>query len=186
MVIVFIGSSQSDKIIKASKYLACRYLQPKFSRIYLKYDGELDGWSNYLADFLECVDDMHLMFGMDDFLISDYIDMDIYYDALSDFADPDVVCVKLCKSTEEEHKEYPVTTQLCIWNREYLIWLLRQTNSPWNFERRGSQLFDKKCILRTCIDYDCNSSTSFRWEGYRLDGLKEEDIEFLKTNNYLL
>ncbi len=184
MVIVFIGSSQSDQIIHASKYLAKKYLLG-FHRIYLKYDGDLDGWSSYVADFLSFLQDTYIIFGMDDFLIANELDYQEFNNATDDIGG-DVVCVKLCKSTEEEHKEYPVTTQLCIWNREYLIWLLRQTNSPWNFERRGSQLFDKKCILRTCIDYDCNSSTSFRWEGYRLNGLKTEDIQFLKTNNYLL
>jgi len=186
MVIVLIGSSQSDPIIKASKYLAGKYL-PSFPRIYLKYDGELEFWSKYVADFMECLTEELVMFGMDDFLFANDYKYEIFNNGLWETqVDKDIVCVKLCKSTEEEHKEYPVTTQLCIWNREYLIWLLRQTNSPWNFERRGSQLFDKKCILRTCIDYDCNSSTSFRWEGYRLNGLKESDIEFLKTNNYLL
>ena len=184
MLITFIGSSQSDPIIKASKYLADKYL-PGFSKVYLKYDGDLGEWSKYLADFMDTLTDEFVMFGMDDYLFCDFINMEIFNEALKEIGG-DVACVKLNKSTPEEHEEYPVTTQLSIWNREYLIWILRQTNSPWNFERRGSQLFDKKCLLRTCIDYDCNSATSFRWQGYKLDGLSTEDVEFLKTNNYLL
>lgn len=183
MVIVFIGSKKSDCIIKASKYLADKYL-PGFEKIYLKFDRDLEYWSVYLSGFLAGIKDKYVMLGMDDFLIASPINIRVYLDALKEMGG-DVVCIKLCNSTPEEHEEYPVTTQLSIWNREYLIDLLENTNSPWNFERAGSKMFGKKCLLRTCIDYNCNSSTSFRWEGYKLDGLKHDDIDFLKQNGYL-
>lgn len=178
MKIIFIGSSKSDCIIEASKYLADKYL-PQFEKIYLKFDRDLEYWSVYLSGYLAALKDENIIFGMDDFLIASPIDINVYLNAYKEIGD-DVVCIKLCKSTPEEHEEYPVTTQLSIWNREYLISLLEQTNSPWNFERKGSRIFDKKCLLRTCIDYNCNSSTSIRWEGYVLDGLSEKDINELK------
>ncbi len=184
MVTVLIGSSRSDCIIKASKYLAEKYM-PEFNKIYLKYDGDLDGWSQYLSGFLSYLTDEFVMFGLDDFLISDYVEQTDVLGTLWELKD-DVVCIKLCMSNPEEHNKYPVTTQISIWNREYLIDLLRETKGPWNFEVYGSKIIERKVLLRPCIKYDCNSSTSFRWEGYRLDGLKEEDIEFLKINNYLL
>lgn len=184
MVTIFIGSSKSDCIIKASKYLAKKYLPKSCKRIYLKFDRDLEYWSVYLSGFLAALKDKFVMLGMDDFLIADYVDENIYKLALTQMGD-DVVCAKLCYSSEEEHKEYPVTTQLSIWDRKYLISILEQTNSPWNFERRGSQIFDKTCLHLPCISYNTNSATSNRWEGYRLDGVKEEDITFLKENNYL-
>lgn len=183
MKCVLIGSSKSDCIIKASKYLADKYM-PDFCKIYLTYDGDFLLWSAYLLGFLTYLTDDKIIFGLDDFLVASPIDMDIYNKGLSEMVD-DVVCIKLCKSTEEEHKQYPVTTQFSIWDRKYLMHLLSHTRDAWNFERRGSELFDKKVLLRTCIDYNCNSSTSNRWEGYRLDGLKEEDILFLKENGYV-
>lgn len=183
MVIVFMGSSRSDCIIKASKYLSNKYL-PWFEKVYLKMDRDLEYWSVYLQGFLTALKDKYILLGMDDFLIGGYINLDTYKKALNEMGG-DVVCVKLCQCTPEEHEEYPVTTQLSIWDREYLIELLDNTNSPWNFERAGSKMFGKKSLLRPCIDYNTNSATSFKWEGYRLDGLKEEDINFLKENGYL-
>lgn len=183
MKIIFIGSKRSDCIIKASKYLAEKYL-PQFEKIYLKFDRDLEYWSVYLSGFLAALPVENIILGMDDFLIAAPINIQVYLDALKEMGG-DVVCIKLCKSTEEEHEQYPVTTQLSIWNREYLIDLLENTNSPWNFERAGSKMFGKKSLLRTCIDYNCNSATSGRWEGYKLDGLKEEDVLFLKENGYL-
>ncbi len=136
MVIIFIGSSRSNIVIKASKYLADKYL-PWFEKRYLKFDRDLEYWSVYLSGYLTALKDKYIMFGMDDFLFADYMDINIYNEALKEMGG-DVVCVKLCNSTEEEHEEYPVTTQLSIWNREYLISILERTNSPWNFERAGS------------------------------------------------
>jgi hypothetical protein len=97
----------------------------------------------------------------------------------------DVVCAKLCECTEQENLEYPVTTQYCIWDREYLMWLLEQVNTPWEFEIHGSRIFNKKMIHRPCLKYFTNSSISSRWEGVRLDGLSEEDKNFITTNGYI-
>lgn len=163
--------------------MAEKYL-PGFCKIYLYYNEDLDGWSRYLSGFLAYLTDENIVLGLDDFLIADYVDMDKFKEAES-LLEGDVVCVKLCKTTDEEHEQYPVTTQLAIWNRAFLIRLLAHTNSPWNFELRGSQIFEKKTLVKTCTDYNCNSATSFRWEGYKLDGLKEEDILFLKQQNYI-
>ncbi len=183
MIVVLMGSSKSDCIIEASKYLADKYLHVGH-RVYIKYDGELEFWGQYVAGFMKYLRDEYVILGLDDFLFSEMTDMEVYSKALAEIGG-DVINIKLCQSTEAEHNEYPVTTQMTIWNREYLIWLLEQSNSPWNFERGGSMRFNKVALLRTCMYYDCNSATSTRWEGYRLDGLKEDDISFLKNNGYV-
>lgn len=185
MVIVFIGSSKSDCVIDASKYLANKYL-PDFCKIYLKYDGELEFWGQYVSGFLEYLQDEQVMLGLDDFLFSDYINKEEFVLArLQMTSDDNIACAKLCDCTEEEQAEYPVTTQMTIWRRDYLIYLLKNTNSPWNFERAGSLMFNKKAILRPCIKYDTNSATSYRWEGVKINGLKEEDISELKSLGYI-
>jgi len=181
--VILVGHPNSKRIVKASKYLTSKYM-PEFSFTYLNYKGGINQWGNYIAGYLEYLTDENVLFALDDYLIADYINMDAYRQAEAEMIGS-VVCVKLCKSTTEEHLEYPVTTQYCIWNRQYLIWLLKETYTPWNFELEGSKIFNKTSILWTCIDYGVHSCLSSRWEGVKLDGLKDEDIKYLKENNLL-
>ena len=186
MKIILIGYEGSQKIVKASKYLTNKYL-PDFCKIYLNYKGEVSGWAEYVAGFLKYLPDENIVFTLDDYLVADKMDIVKFADALCEMGD-DVVCVKLCQSTPEEHDEYPVTTQYTIWNRVYLIWLLSKVNTPWEFEILGSAIFkklDKKVLHRPCLEYFTNSSISSRWEGVRLDGLKQEDIDYIKENNLI-
>lgn len=184
--IILVGYPGSQKIVSASKYLMDKYL-PMFNVIYLNYKGEINGWAEYVAGFLRYLTDDIVIVALDDYLISNYLDVDAYEAAESKICG-DVVCVKLCESTEEEHKEYPITTQFCLWKREYLIWLLDQVKEPWEFEIQGSRIFydgDKRSLLKTCIHYDAHSALSSRWEGIKLDGLSEEDIKYLKENELI-
>lgn len=189
--IILIGSPNSDPVAKASRYLTSKYL-PEFDITYLCYGDNVGGWSDYLLQQLCMMEDENIIFSLDDYLISAPIDMDRFNAALAKMGG-DVVLIKLCESTPEEHEEYPVTTQYCIWNREYLMSILSRTNSPWNFERTGSIEFRKDghiTLLETCIHYHCNSSLSGRWEGIRLDGLNDEDrnyiIEHLITEKWFV
>jgi hypothetical protein len=178
--VVLLGYSGSQGIVPASKYLTSMYM-PMFNFIYLNNDKGPNMWSDYVAGFLEYLTDEYVIFSLDDYLLADYIHIDKFEEAEAEIGG-DVVCVKLCQSTEQEHEEYPVTTQYTIWNREFLIWLLRrpEIRNPWQFEIEGSKIFrttGKKVLHRPCLDYFTNSSISSRWEGVRLDGLKEEDVK---------
>lgn len=187
MICVLIGYPGSQRIVDASKYLTRKYLPIDFDIIYLNYEGAIEKWASYLIGFLEYMTDEYIILALDDYLISDHLDTEIYKQALSEMGG-DVICVKLCHSTEQEHVEYPITTQYCIWNVKYLGWLLFQTQTPWRFEIRGSQLFkewNKKVLHRPCLKYFTNSSISGRWEGVRLDGLSEEDKKYIKENNLI-
>lgn len=182
MKIILIGYLGSQIIVPASKYLTSKYLKG-FDIVYLNYTGAISGWSNFLSAYLSTLTDENIIFALDDYLVAAPIDINKYNSALSEMGG-DVVCVKLCKSTLQEHEEYPVTTQYTIWNRNYLIELLSQPEikNAWDFEMKGSKIFNKKCLLRTCIDYFCNSSISGRWNGVRFDGLKEDDVKYIKEN----
>lgn len=178
MKCLLVGYPGSQVIIKASKYLADKYLPASWERIYLNYTGEINGWAAYLVDFLNIIPDENIIFALDDYLIADYLDIEKFNSAAEEMGgQTNVVCIKLCNSTKQEHEEYPVTTQYCIWNREYLIWLLSKVDNPWSFEINGSRIFDKICLHRQCLEYFTNSSISGRWDGVNLEGLKDEDIE---------
>ncbi len=192
MKIVLIGYPGSQLIVPASKYLTSKYLQhiPRilgFDITYLNYKGDINGWSKYIAGYLQYLTDENVIIALDDYLVADYIKVDKFEEAEKEMGG-DVMCIKLCKCSEEEHKQYPVTTQYTIWNREFLIWLLGKITTPWDFELRGSQIFDlylKTALLRPCIDYFTNSSLSGRWEGINLEGLKEQDINYMRENGII-
>jgi len=186
MKIVLVGHPNSQRIVPASKYLTGKYL-PMFDITYLNYEGEINGWSEYVAGFLRYLTDDHVIFALDDYLISDYMDVEQYEKAESKIGG-DVVCVKLCLSTEEEHKEYPITTQYCIWDRSYLIWLLEQVQTPWQFELAGSSIFNegnKRSLHYPCIFYDAHSALSGRWKGINWNRIKDIDKNEIESNGLL-
>jgi hypothetical protein len=184
MKVILIGYPGSQCIVPASKYLTSKYLPKDFDIVYLNYTGAISGWSSYLYYYLSHLPDKIMVLALDDYLLAAHIDIIKFEAALNEIGG-NVACVKLCQSTEQEHIEYPVTTQWTIWDKEYLLWLLSHVNTPWQFEIDGSKMFDKICLHRPCLDYFTNSSISGRWEGVRLDGLKTEDVEYIKENNLI-
>lgn len=188
MKVILIGYPGSQIIVPASRYLTSKYLPKEFEITYLNYKGDINHWSTFLVGYLTALTDNHIIFALDDYLIADYLYPSFDWEAATKIMtrDKDIVCFKLCYCTEEEHKEYPVTTQWCIWDREYLISLLLKVNTPWQFEVVGSRLFDKKVLHAPCLKYFTNSSISSRWEGVRLDGLKQEDIEYIREHKLLV
>jgi len=178
--VILIGYPGSQKIVPASKYLAEKYLHG-FDITYINYTGEIKDWSNTLLGYLKSIPEKQIIFGLDDYLISGPIDMDVYEKSIPMLSGL-IKCVKLCESTIEEHNEYPVTTQYTIWDKDVLIEILGHIKTPWEFEINGSKVFNHlgyKTLLRTCIPYFCNSSISGRWEGINLSGLNTEDVQIL-------
>lgn len=183
MKIILVGYLGSQRIVPASQWLVSKYLS-MFEAIYLNYKGPIEGWAGYVATFLKFLTDEYVVFTLDDYLVADYIDLAEMRKGFSRIGG-DTVCIKLCNSTDQEHREYPVTTQYCLWNREYLISLLEKVRTPWEFEIIGSKIFDKECEHWPCIKYFTNSSLSARWEGVNLEGLKEEDLTYIKENGLI-
>lgn len=185
--VYLVGHPGSQHIVKASRYLTSKYM-PGFKVTYINYAGDLKEWGLFLAEYFSLLKDKYIIFALDDYLLSAPIDMESYEDCLDQITSDDTVgCIKLCETTSEEHAEYPVTTQYCIWDREYLTYLLRQITNPWSFEIDGSRLFKKRSLysLSPPLLYPTNSSLSKRWEGVRTDGNNPEDINFLKQNGYI-
>lgn len=193
MKVLLIGYPGSQKVLKASKFLIDKYVPSHFDISYHEYGGEIEGWANYVSSFFYTTTDNHVIFSLDDYLMAGPVDMAKYKLAEREICDNEnIVCSKLCKSTDQEHEEYPITTQWCIWDREFLIWLLSQVKTPWQFEVEGSKIFknhekhfQRKSVLRTCMDYYANSSISSKWVGINMEGLSLEDIKILTTRGYI-
>ena len=164
--IVLVGSPRSQEIVPLSKYLVNKYLP--YEVVFLNHEGELNNWSKFVADYLETLPDEKVIFGLDDYLLCGA--------NLGELELADGPCVKLCETTWDEHKEYPVTTQYTLWDKQLLISILRQTTSPWDFEVNGSKLLPIKPAVKTCIYYDTHSALSGRWEGINFNQVKAEDI----------
>lgn len=188
MRVILAGYPNSQVIVPMSKYLTSKYLLKDFDYFYLNHKGDVNDWSGFISTFLTYLEDRHVIFALDDYLLSGKLNYQMFANAWGEM-DENIVCVKLCHCTQEEHEEYPITTQYCIWDREFLIWLLNRVQTPWQFEIMGSKIFrstGKKVIHRPCLEYFTNSSISSRWEGVRLDGLKQEDIEYIREHKLLV
>lgn len=176
--VILVGHPGSQGIVRASAYLTSKYL-PDFHVTYLNHEGDINNWSQFMATYLETLSDEKVIFALDDYLLNKVC---IRCLRLALTEGP---CVKLCETTEEEHLEYPVTTQYTVWDRQLLIEILNQTTSPWDFEMSGSKVMTVKPTVRTCIYYDVHSALSNRWNGINLKGVKDEDLNFIKEHGYI-
>lgn len=178
MKVILVGYPGSQKIVKASKYLTDKYL-PAFEKVYLNYKGEISGWAKFVSDYLRTLPDERVIFSLDDYLISGKMNMRTFLGIEMG----DAVCVKLCFARDDENEEYPITTQYTLWDRRYLIELLDQVGTPWEFELKGSRIFKasgRRAKFVACLPYFTNSSLSSKWDGVHLIGLKDKDINEIK------
>lgn len=182
MKVILVGYPASQQIVPASRYLTSKYL-PGFDKHYLNYVGDISGWSRFVATYLTHLKDEKVIFALDDYLVSGF-NKEVYED-LNQKVKDEVVCAKLHDTTEEEHIGYPVTTQYTIWNREFLINLLSQTTTPWDFEIHGSSIFNnlkvKSIYTVPAITYNTSSCLSSRWQGVDWKGVKQEDLKIIQN-----
>lgn len=192
MKIILAGYPGSQHLVPVSKYLANKYL-PGFDFHYLNWEGNKNGWSEFVADYLRGLDDRLIIFALDDYLLNSPINKEIYESALEKFERgyENMACVKLHRCSLEEHLEYPVTTQYTIWNRKMLIRLLNMTKDPWHFEMIGSSIFralewnSVHLYPTPALEYNTSSALSPRWQGIKWDGVKQEDIDYIKNNKLI-
>jgi hypothetical protein len=181
--VCLVGYPGSQFLVPASRYLTEKYL-PGFDVRYINNTRPPEEWSAFVREYLETLTDEFVIFALDDYMLRQPLKQDIYEWALGAFTDG-VACVKIHRSTPQEHEEYPVTTQYTIWRRTDLIDLLQQTTTPWDFEMRGSKLFresGKKVVHGyISLEYYTASALSGRWSGVRLYGLTEDDAKTVQT-----
>jgi hypothetical protein len=168
---ILIGYPGSQFLVPGAKYLLDKY--PELDVVFLNHTGTTQQWSSFVADYLATIDEEKIILALDDYLVES-IDTKRLVEAM-ELQTP----VKLCDCSEEEHIEYPVTTQYTIWDRLELIELLKQTTSPWDFEINGSKIMGRLTHLYPCMKYDVHSALSSRWDGVRMKLLEEDKIREL-------
>lgn len=142
-----------------------------------KLDAEGGSWSTWVINYLKhCTEDKLLLI-MEDFIIRKPIDTK-RIKAAEEICRGNVGCVRLNKPDKwfrrhaiktdiEGFKEYPLdkrysmSLQISIWQKQYLLDILRENESSWQTEHKGSErlkeLKSKWRILwseSTIIDYN--------------------------------
>jgi hypothetical protein len=191
MKLILVGHPGSRIIRDASLHLIKKYTP--FEPVILEYHGNVNGWSDFIAEELRGMTDKYIVFALDDYLLAGPLNQD-KFDLLLSKMDDDFVCARLCDSSFYTNKtiegdlirieadDYTCTTQYSIWDREVLINVLEQTTTPWDFEINGSGFMNRisYSVLGTeppALTYNTNSSLSPKWEGVDLSGLSEEDVK---------
>jgi len=177
MKIILVGHPGSQKIVPITKHLIKKYLPNGYEVIFLSYDGEIGGWSLFCRKYLETLEDEGVIFGLDDYLISEPICSGLAFNK-------DWNCHKLCACPDDGWQtEWTCTTQWSVWERDVLIDILRKTSTPWDFEINGTKLFNDRgynCygFKDPAIQYADESSLSNRHPGkINVRGLCDEDIQ---------
>lgn len=171
-------------------------------------EGGSNSWSKYLINFLSSINDEYTIFTLDDYFLSKPLNINSYNQIFNVMVNnKDVVCAKLGYSPSDKpdsyklitdkifvlnhNANYSVTTQYCIWNRNFLIEILKQVNTPWEFELNGSSYLNssgKKVIgtLDTILAYpECSAISARHPEKISVFANNENDIEELIEMNLL-
>lgn len=180
--VILAGHEGSKKILALSSYFLKENMDG-FDIYFLNY-GEYDGklycgtyvslddeqrggvksWSLYISEYLKKLDDEYVIFALDDYLITNKIDRELYNAIeLTD-------CVKLCSTSDINDKEYSCTTQYTIWKKDLLIDILEKVETPWEFEIEGSKYLNtlnKNITLVPVMTYPDYSALSSKWKGIR-------------------
>lgn len=176
-----------------------------FAGQYIELDSEQKGgvglWSKYLADYLEKINDDLVIFALDDYLLNSPVNIELYKKLLSFMERDDIICARLCSSDFyrdyqalgtgliliDGNNEYSSTTQYCIWKRAFLIELLKQVRTPWEFELQGSRYLGQagKKVVGSMVPafyYYENSALSVKWgDRVKLDGIRAEDKDYVES-----
>lgn len=180
---------------------------------YVELDTEQKGgsnsWSKYIIEYLSSLKDEFIIFSLDDYLLGKHLDVSEFNTILDEMKnDPLIGSSKLGISPTYRTNDYDTysgnlfllkktagysaTTQYNIWDRKFLIEVLSQISSPWQFEGEGSSYIsnqtDRKVIgsLNMPLRYPEPSSLSSRHPGQvNVFGNRISDIEKCISLGYL-
>jgi hypothetical protein len=209
--IYFLNYGNFDKKLEIGTYVSLD--QKQF--------GGSDSWCKYLKDYLSKINDKFIIFGLDDYFLSKKINLKATLDMLSFLKKNDnVIGAKLGITPSQRHWDYnvkkgthiyimknnapyPVTTQLNIWKRSYLIQILschkkiknfipyRKIRTPWEFENNGSEYAQKKLYKvigskKMPWKYCESSALSSRHKNkINIFGLQHKDVNRLINKKFL-
>lgn len=173
-------------------------------KCYSFYNNENVQWSKRLYDHLEKINTKYILFMLDDFFITDYVDdrkLEQYFDIID--KDDKIAVMYLvrinnqgivCKDNSDfiildKKAKYRLNCQVAIWRKESLKKMLRMHESPWHFETLGSKrshrFSDKFYAFAKesdsyVIKYDHNLGGAIhrgKWTKNTPELLKRNDIE---------
>ena len=173
-------------------------------------DSQVGGsmaWSKYIREFIKTMTDDFIVLGLDDYLLSATLDTE-RFEAIQNlmFLDDSIVCGRLCQSGFYSKPEvvvdgefiqltpqagYSVTTQYCIWRREYLVSLLERTTTPWDFELEGSRILNGDGVkvigtLTPAMKFpDASCLSPGKWHGVKVWDADPVDISRLVEMGHL-
>ncbi len=139
-----------------------------------------DNWSDVVIGGLNQIETKFVIFILDDMFLDSEVNNDIVINALKLMEDnQEISCITLGgndKTRQFESSEYrnmlhvkdrspfKVTTSPSLWRKENLISLLRSGESPWEFERKGSERSYKKNDQFYVLDKPA-MTTYYTWIG---------------------
>jgi hypothetical protein len=125
--------------------------------------GGAKGWTNHLLDFFEKIEDEYFVFGLDDFMISRPVDLELFKtckELLSDkigridlqpslqyarrkdqvnfYAEKNGVQFLSLRSPQPGGSDYHIASAFSIWNKKWFLKNMKRNWSPWDWELTGS------------------------------------------------
>ncbi len=163
----------------------------------------IDDWGKDIYNIIKNDPNDLVIFMLDDFLPTDYLNKDIYnniikkmisdddivrctlgidmfancpYDIIEEYKDYDIILQK-------QDSPYRITTQTSLWKKNYLLYHLLNSTNPWNFETIHKANDGKKVIgtIRTYILRWIEESALSNRHPNKINilGMKFEDIKLL-------
>lgn len=143
--------------------------------------GGSQSWTKYIANFLKTIDDEYIIFALEDFIPTDYLNLDrisevlswhnrnnrkpigrfelgwdtmmsVEHEVVQNMNGYDIIEAK-------QNSMYRISTQTSIWNRKYLIKYMDRRWTPWQFEIDGS-IMSTADFTHSIIA--CSDKTNFR------------------------
>jgi len=182
---VNVSCDNSKHIIDVQRFLFNKYtpFQPRYIRL---GNNPIENWGKMVASMLPNED--YIIFGLDDFLPIDRIDMTKLYEALKIMQDNELERFELGYGASKkdgfidfgnyleygETTPYKVSTQFSIWKVEALKRELNKCTTPWKFEING--FVKAGCFKEPVFRWIEESAISGRQQGkINLCGLSQED-----------
>jgi len=153
MKVFLVGHKGSKKILKASSYLAKKYLPKDFEIYYLnfgKYDVKnlngcnyikignfrkrgLESWSSYILNILKDVKDEYIIFSLDDYLLSKNLNIKNFNYLFENLKqNTKYISAELSISPEEKYNKNNIDNQIYIYPDNYSF----SVNTQWRVWKR--------------------------------------------------
>lgn len=158
-------------------------VEPGFDREILSGRGKT--WSQMLVEALDAIDTPYVLLLMNDYYLCGRVDTNLILRRLSEVRSSDALSYRLVPEPPMAIKNtaYSVSCKATIWNREFLRELASKTNSAWEFERRGSFMFDESdhrpIFVSSVREFPfLDVIHKGYWEPYGVELLRREGLEY--------